>query len=104
LLILINYTGDRLNFGLALERARAEGIKVLLNDISTSTIKNILYLLNIFLQQVEMIICGDDCAIYSTNKAVGRRGLVGSLFLLKVQFKSIKKILKNIKFDSNFYF
>ena len=28
LLIVINYTGDRLNFGLALERARSEGIRV----------------------------------------------------------------------------
>jgi len=28
LLLLINYTGDRLNFGLAAERARNEGIKV----------------------------------------------------------------------------
>ena len=45
------------------------------------------------LQQVEMIICGDDCAIYSTNKAVGRRGLVGSLFLMKVIifFKALPK-------------
>jgi dihydroxyacetone kinase len=28
LLIVINYTGDRLNFGLALERARMENIRV----------------------------------------------------------------------------
>ena len=28
LLIIKNYTGDRLNFGMALERARAEGIEI----------------------------------------------------------------------------
>jgi dihydroxyacetone kinase len=28
LLIVINYTGDRLNFGLALERARMENVRV----------------------------------------------------------------------------
>ena len=61
LLIVINYTGDRLNFGLAVERARSEGIRV------------------------EMVVCGDDSALFSANKAVGRRGLVGSLFLIKVR-------------------
>uniref|UniRef100_A0A0P4ZC34 Triokinase/FMN cyclase n=1 Tax=Daphnia magna TaxID=35525 RepID=A0A0P4ZC34_9CRUS len=59
LLIVINYTGDRLNFGLALERARMEDIRV------------------------KMIICDDDCALSSPFKAVGRRGLAGSLFLMK---------------------
>jgi len=59
LLILINYTGDRLNFGLAMERARNEGIPV------------------------AMVVCADDCAVMSGNKAVGRRGLAGSLFLMK---------------------
>ena len=33
LLILINYTGDRLNFGLALERARLEDIRVRIRKI-----------------------------------------------------------------------
>ena len=58
LLILINYTGDRLNFGAAAERAKAEGLNV------------------------EMVIVGDDCAL-PDKPAVGRRGLAGSLFALK---------------------
>jgi triose/dihydroxyacetone kinase / FAD-AMP lyase (cyclizing) len=73
LLIVINYTGDRLNFGLALERARSEGIRV------------------------EMVVCGDDCSQLSGNRAVGRRGLAGSLFLMKVIAAEIlfsKKLIK----------
>lgn len=34
LLVVNNYTGDRLNFGLALERAKARGIKVFFFHIS----------------------------------------------------------------------
>jgi len=30
-----------------------------------------------------MVVCADDCAVLSANKAVGRRGLAGSLFLMK---------------------
>lgn len=30
-----------------------------------------------------MVVCSDDCALFSSNRAVGRRGLVGSLFLMK---------------------
>jgi dihydroxyacetone kinase len=33
--------------------------------------------------QVKMVICDDDCALSSSFKAVGRRGLAGSLFLMK---------------------
>ena len=56
----MNYTGDRLNFGLAVERARAEGIKV------------------------EMLVVGEDCALTSADRTAGRRGLVGSLLVYKV--------------------
>lgn len=59
LLIVKNYTGDRLNFGLARERARAEGIAV------------------------EMVTVGDDCA-FSVVKKAGRRGLCGTLLVHKV--------------------
>ncbi|XP_055988034.1 triokinase/FMN cyclase isoform X1 [Sorex fumeus] len=59
LLIVKNYTGDRLNFGLAREHARAEGIAV------------------------EMVIVGDDCA-FSVLKKTGRRGLCGTLLVHKV--------------------
>lgn len=60
LLIVKNYTGDRLNFGLALERARAEGA------------------------DVRMVVVGDDSAFAAPKKA-GRRGLCGTVLLHKVR-------------------
>ncbi|XP_069660384.1 triokinase/FMN cyclase [Haliaeetus albicilla] len=59
LLIVKNYTGDRLNFGLALERARAEGA------------------------DVQMVVVGDDSA-FTTLKKAGRRGLCGTVLIHKV--------------------
>lgn len=61
LLIVKNYTGDRLNFGLAREQAQAEGIPV------------------------EMVVIGDDCAFTEVKKA-GRRGLCGVVLIHKVRF------------------
>ncbi|BBN07820.1 phosphoenolpyruvate---glycerone phosphotransferase subunit DhaK [Marchantia polymorpha subsp. ruderalis] len=60
LLIVKNYTGDRLNFGLAAEQAKAEGYKI------------------------EVIIVGDDCALPPPRGLAGRRGLAGTLFVHKV--------------------
>ena len=57
LLIVKNYTGDRLNFGLAAERARAFG-------------------LNVF-----MVIVDDDVALPELQQA---RGLAGTLFVHKI--------------------
>jgi dihydroxyacetone kinase len=57
LLIVKNYTGDRLNFGLAAERARALGL------------------------QVEMVVVADDIALAG---ALRPRGLAGTLFVHKV--------------------
>ena len=57
LLIVKNYTGDRLNFGLAAERARAFGLKV------------------------SMVIVGDDIALPHLPQA---RGLAGTLFVHKI--------------------
>ncbi|TAU89358.1 dihydroxyacetone kinase subunit DhaK [Rhizobium leguminosarum] len=57
LLIVKNYTGDRLNFGLAAEKARAEGF------------------------DVEMVIVADDIAIPGINKP---RGVAGTLFVHKI--------------------
>ncbi len=57
LLIVKNYTGDRLNFGLAAERARAYGIKV------------------------SMVIVDDDIALPDLPQA---RGLAGTLFVHKI--------------------
>lgn len=57
LLVIKNYTGDRLNFGLAAEQARAMGYKV------------------------ETITVGDDIALGTDVK---RRGIAGTLFVHKV--------------------
>jgi triose/dihydroxyacetone kinase / FAD-AMP lyase (cyclizing) len=60
LLVVKNYTGDRLNFGLAAEMARAEGIPV------------------------EMIIVDDDVALSGIERATGARGLAGTIFIHKL--------------------
>ncbi|GER54172.1 dihydroxyacetone kinase [Striga asiatica] len=60
LLIVKNYTGDRLNFGLAAELAKSEGYKV------------------------EMVIVGDDCALPPPRGIAGRRGLAGTILVHKV--------------------
>ena len=57
LLVVKNYTGDRLNFGLAAERARALGVRV------------------------EMVIVADDVAIPDAPRP---RGVAGTLFVHKV--------------------
>jgi len=57
LLIVKNYTGDRLNFGLAAERARALGLKV------------------------EMVVVGDDIALPDLPQP---RGVAGTLFVHKI--------------------
>ncbi|XP_032676558.1 triokinase/FMN cyclase-like isoform X2 [Odontomachus brunneus] len=61
LVVVPNYTGDCLNFGIAIEKARQTGIKV------------------------EEIIVGDDCSIPKHEQGVaGKRGLVGMLFVIKI--------------------
>jgi dihydroxyacetone kinase len=60
LLVVKNYTGDRLNFGLAAEMARAQGIPV------------------------EMIIVDDDVALKGAGAATGARGLAGTVFIHKL--------------------
>jgi dihydroxyacetone kinase len=60
LLVVKNYTGDRLNFGVAAELARAEGIPV------------------------EMVVVGDDVALASGNQTAGRRGLAGTVLIHKI--------------------
>ena len=57
LLIVKNYTGDRLNFGLAAEKARAEGLRV------------------------EMVIVADDIALPDIAQP---RGVAGTLFVHKI--------------------
>jgi triose/dihydroxyacetone kinase / FAD-AMP lyase (cyclizing) len=60
ILVVTNYTGDCLHFGLAAEKANAKGHKC------------------------RMIICGDDVSVGKNGSLVGRRGLAGQLGVLKV--------------------
>lgn len=57
LLVVKNYTGDRLNFGLAAERARLMGFKV------------------------SMVVVGDDCSL---APSIHPRGIAGTLFVHKI--------------------
>jgi dihydroxyacetone kinase len=60
LLVVTNYTGDRLNFGLAAEMARAEGIPV------------------------EIVLVADDVALANSVEHAGRRGLAGAILVNKI--------------------
>ena len=61
LVIVKNYTGDVLHFGLATERAKAEGLKV------------------------EMVVVKDDVAVGRVKGSlVGRRGLAGTILVHKI--------------------
>ncbi|MCU1340420.1 MAG: dihydroxyacetone kinase [Bryobacterales bacterium] len=59
-LIIKNYTGDRLNFGLAAELARAAGIPV------------------------EIVIVADDVALRDTVEPARRRGIAGTVLIHKI--------------------
>lgn len=60
LLIVKNYTGDRLNFGLAAELARATGV------------------------DVDLVVVADDVALDTGDGAVGARGIAGTVLVHKV--------------------
>ena len=60
LLVVKNYIGDRLNFGLAAEMARSEGIPV------------------------EIVVVDDDVALKGRDQAAGARGLAGTVFIHKL--------------------
>lgn len=60
LLVVKNYTGDRLNFGVAAEMARAEGIAV------------------------ETVVVNDDFALKGGEQATGARGLAGTILIHKL--------------------
>ncbi|WP_334193974.1 dihydroxyacetone kinase family protein [Pararhodobacter sp.] len=60
LLIVKNYTGDRLNFGLAAQIARGEGIAC------------------------EVVIVDDDAALGSAEQTAGRRGIAGTVLVHKI--------------------
>ncbi len=66
MVFVINYTGDRLNFGLAVERANQQ-----LASKGNGPIR--------------VVIIGEDTALTSADRSAGRRGLGGCLFVLKVR-------------------
>lgn len=67
LLIVKNYTGDRLNFGLAAEIARAEGIPV------------------------EIVVVGDDVALEGIVGRERRRGIAGTVLVHKLAGAAAEK-------------
>lgn len=60
LLVVKNYTGDRLNFGMACERANMEGI------------------------DCQMVVVADDCALERTKGITGARGVAGTVLVHKI--------------------
>jgi dihydroxyacetone kinase len=61
LVIVMNYTGDVLNFGMAVEKARAKGI------------------------EVDMVVVGDDVGVgREKGGKVGRRGIAGTVLVVKI--------------------
>ncbi|CBX98909.1 hypothetical protein LEMA_P081480.1 [Plenodomus lingam JN3] len=61
LVVVMNYTGDVLNFGMGVEKARAQGV------------------------QVEMVVVGDDVGVgRGKGGKVGRRGIAGTVFVVKI--------------------
>ncbi|KAF2181922.1 dihydroxyacetone kinase [Zopfia rhizophila CBS 207.26] len=61
LVVVMNYTGDVLNFGMAVEKARASGL------------------------EVDMVVVGDDAGVgRAKGGKVGRRGIAGTVLVQKV--------------------
>ena len=60
LLIIKNYTGDVMNFEMAMEMAEAEGIKI------------------------DKVVVNDDVAVMNSTYTVGRRGIAGTVLIHKI--------------------
>lgn len=61
LVIIMNYTGDKLHFGIAVEKARAKGI------------------------EIDMLVVGDDVGVgRSRGGRIGRRGIAGTVLVQKI--------------------
>jgi dihydroxyacetone kinase len=60
LLVIKNYTGDRLNFGMAAEKANQEGIPT------------------------QMVVVADDCALPRAKGITGSRGVAGTVLVHKI--------------------
>lgn len=61
-MLVPNYTGDRLNFGLSFEKVKKEQPNL----------------------KIEMLVVGEDCASLPSVQSAGRRGLCGQVFANKV--------------------
>lgn len=60
-MIVMNYTGDVLHFGMAVEKARARGVKV------------------------DMLVVGDDVGVgRARGGRIGRRGIAGTVLVQKI--------------------
>ena len=77
LVVVMNYTGDVLNFGVAVEKAKAAGLKV------------------------DMVVVGDDVGVGKAKAGkVGRRGIAGTVLVLKIagalaaQGRSLEEVAK----------
>uniref|UniRef100_A0A7S3QBP9 Dihydroxyacetone kinase n=1 Tax=Chaetoceros debilis TaxID=122233 RepID=A0A7S3QBP9_9STRA len=70
LLIVKNYTGDRLNFGMACEIANSEGRKC------------------------QMVVVADDAALERTNGITGARGVAGTVLVHKIAGAAAEKGLE----------
>ena len=77
LVVVMNYTGDVLNFGIAVEKARAAGVPV------------------------DMVVVGDDVGVGRAKAGkVGRRGIAGTVLVLKIagalaaQGRSLEEVAK----------
>ncbi|KAF7994103.1 hypothetical protein HCN44_011372 [Aphidius gifuensis] len=84
IVVIPNYTGDCLNFGIAIEKAKQNGLKIL------------------------DIVVDDDCSIPDDNLGrAGKRGLVGILFVIKIigglskQEMTLETIYNHAKIISN---
>ncbi|UWV79768.1 dihydroxyacetone kinase subunit DhaK [Mycoplasmopsis felis] len=86
LLIIKNYTGDKLNFEIAQQLAQANG------------------------KNVETVLVDDDVAVENSTWTIGRRGIAGTVFVHKIagaladkgaslsEVKNIaKKVIKNVR-------
>ena len=83
LLVVKNYTGDRLNFGMAMEKAKQEGIAHSPSSHYTSitTLADSPPFPGIACQ---MVIVDDDCALQKGKGITGGRGVAGTVFIHKV--------------------
>jgi dihydroxyacetone kinase-like protein len=70
LLVIKNYTGDVMNFEMAVELADAEGIKV------------------------ESVVVNDDVAVEDSTYTTGRRGIAGTVFVHKIAGAAAEKGLE----------